>query len=279
MEVSIPASLPTFLERVLTRAVANPSSETIRPLYSILSGVGCAELLAVSQPLVARLQEQLKQLLCCSLDFDGHHIEIFCLAIYAKMASTETLILSSRKESSSLSNSDTSERCPEARFETARKYFGSQKASKTMDITVAKTRKALSQSRSQSCGATLDMTIELLYLCSEIVRSVSDIEKLNWMTNRRGMSKASLDGILRAELNPCVRTAVRSWGCGLPTVELILYQAAEFAIALYGQSRVPSELHGVIKQLFQVPPQMFASPDLIAAYVVSKVPLMPLCDC
>lgn len=220
-----------------------------------------------------RLQEQLKQLLCCSLDLGEHHIEIFCLAIYAKMITTEFLVPSGRKESPSPDGSDTSDGCAEARFETARKYFGSQKASKTMDITVAKTRKALSQSRSQSSYATLEMTIELLYLCSEIVRSVSDTEKSNWMTNRRGMSKASLDGILRAELDPCVRAAVRCLGCSLLMMELISHQAVEFAIALYGQSRVPSELHGAIKQLFQVPPQVFASSDLIAAYIVSRVSL------
>ncbi|KAL8792588.1 MAG: hypothetical protein Q9195_004811 [Heterodermia aff. obscurata] len=79
--ISIPAKLPTFLESVLARAVAAPSADTIRPVYLILSGVGCTELRSLSQPLVIRLQEELKKILCCNVKVDDHHAKMLCLAL------------------------------------------------------------------------------------------------------------------------------------------------------------------------------------------------------
>ena len=209
MYVSVPEQLPTFLESVLARAVAAPSTETIRPVYLILSGVGCAELRSLSQPLVIRLQEQLKQILCCNFKVDDHHAKMLCLALLAKLTSREVSIPVSKQVLSPTDASRGSETCQRDQFGPSRGYFGPQKASKTLDITVVTARYAVSQSRSETCAATIGTMIEILNLCAEVARSVSGTDKRTWIMTRGSMSKAPLNGLLKSEVDPKARLAVR----------------------------------------------------------------------
>lgn len=208
LDVPIPAALPAFLGHVLARAVVNPSAETIRPVYLILSSVGCVELWALSQSLVTCLQEQLKQILCGSLPVDAHHAKMLCLAVLAKLASTEAL---SSYDGKNWSSTDTSCKGVEYQgdhFKPARKYFRTEKASKTLDMVATTARHALSHSCSPTDAMTLGSMMEILNLCTEIVRSVSGIEKQTWLTARRAVSKAPLDKMLRVELEASARPAV-----------------------------------------------------------------------
>ena len=207
--VSIPAQLPTFLESVLARAVVAPSAETVRPVYLILSGVDCGELRSLSQPLVIRLQEQLKQILCCNVKVDDHHIKMLCLALLAKLTSREVSIPVSMPVLSHADASRSKETCQGDQCGPTRGYFGPQKASKTLDITVVTARYAVSQSRSETCAATLETMIEILNLCTEVARSVSGTDRRAWIMTRGSMSKAPLNGLLKTEVDPKARLAVR----------------------------------------------------------------------
>ena len=206
--MSIPAAFPEFLDRVLARAVVKPSAETIRPIHSILSGSGCSELLAVSQSLVVRLQEQLKQILNSRRDTEDESPTVFCLAVFATLASTQSLAFEGRQEPLVMSQSETSAEGRHDRLEIARKFIGPYRASKTLDLTVASARRLCSK----SCIEPLDSIIERLSLCKEIVTSVADIDKQKWLTTRVAMSKAPIDGILRSDIDPRVRSAVRTTG-------------------------------------------------------------------
>ena len=204
--MSIPAAFPRFFDKILARAVAKPSAETIRPVHSILSGSGCSELLAASQSLIVRLQEQLKQILNSRRDAEDESPTLFCLAVFAILASTQPLAFEGRQEPLAVRESETSDEGWHDRLEIARKFIGPHRASKTLDLTVASARRLCSK----SCTGPLNSTIERLNLCREIVTSVADIDKQKWLTNRVAMSKAPIDGILRSDLDPRVRSAVRT---------------------------------------------------------------------
>lgn len=192
---------------MLVRAVAKPSADTIRPIYLILSGLGCSELWASSQTLLVRLQEQLKQILSCRRDYEDQSSTLLCLAIFARLAAPQLSTVDGRRASPSVSAFDTSDEGRQGRLEIARKFFEPQRASKTLDFTVVSARILCSQ----SCVASLDSIIESLSLCKEIVKSVADVDKRRWLTNRGPMSKAPIDGILRSDLDPSVQSAVRNF--------------------------------------------------------------------
>lgn len=204
--MSIPAAFPVFLDKVLAKAVAKPSAETIRPIHSILSGSGCSELLAASQSLVVRLQEQLKQILNSRRDTEDESPTVFCLAVFANLASTLPLAFEGRQQPFVVSQSAISDEGRHDRLEIARKFIGPHRASKTLALTAASSRKLCSK----SCIEPLDSIIERLNLCKEIVTSVADVDKQKWLTARVDMSKALIDGILRSDLDPRVRSAVRT---------------------------------------------------------------------
>ena len=178
-------------------------------MYVILSGVGCAELRSLSQPLVLRLQEQLKQILCCNVKVDDHHAKMLCLALLAKLTSRNVSIQVSKQALLPTDASHISETCQGDRSGDTRGYFGPQKASKTLDITVVTARYAVSQSRYETCATTLEMMIEVLNLCTEVARSVSGTDKRTWIMTRGSMSKALLNGLLKSEVDPKARLAVR----------------------------------------------------------------------
>ena len=217
--MSVPAAFPGFFDRILARAVAKPSAETIRPIHSILSGSGCSELLAASQSLVVRLQDQLKQILNSRRDTEDESPTVFCLAVFAALASMQPLAFEGLQEPLLASQSDTGDEGRYDRLEIARKFIGPHRASKTLDLTVASARRLCSK----SCIDRRDSVIERLNLCREIVTSVADSDKQKWLTNRVAMSKASIDGILRSDLDPRVRSAVRT-SCMIYTTNLNLYR-------------------------------------------------------
>ena len=204
LDISVPAASSVFLNKVLARAVAKPSSDTIRPIYLILSGLGCSGVWASSQTLLVRLQEELKQILNCRRDYEDQLSTLLCLAVFARLASAQLFASDGRRDSSCLSTPGISDEGLQNRLIIAQKFFGPQRASKTLDLTVASARILCSQ----SCVATLDSIIEGLSLCREIVKSVAIVDKRKWLTNRTSMSKAPIDGILRSDLDHSVQSAV-----------------------------------------------------------------------
>ena len=200
----IPAVLPVFVERVLAKAVTDPTVDRLRPIHAILSGVNCRELCALSQKLVAQLQGQLRRILQLQsgLDQEAHSAKMICLAVLARMASVEVALSDKGRDPFIAAE------CNANHFEAARKFFGPKKALKTMDMTVTTARWACSQSRSQKNVATIDEAIEILGYCKEIVQAIDATEKRTWLANKATKSKIPTDVILRSEMDCRVRRAV-----------------------------------------------------------------------
>ena len=205
----MPAALPAFLERALAKAVTNPTVDNLKSIYNVLCGTGCAELWSLSQALVLDLQSQLKQVLCCNLEVRDHHKRMICLALLSKVASVEVSATPDRKDLSSTDAICTDQETKGNSLSAARKFFGPEKALKTLEATTTIARYAISQSLSQTCPAALGTAIEMLNLCAETAKSVSDAEKRAWLTNRRTMSRAVLEKVLRGDLEPNAQLAVR----------------------------------------------------------------------
>ena len=149
---------------------------------------------------------------------------MLCLALLAKLTSREVSVPVSKQVLTPRVASRINEACQGDQSEPARGYFGPQKASKTLDITVATARYAVSQSRSGTCATTLGTMIEILNLCTEVARSVDGTDKRNWIMTRGTMSKAPLNGLLKSEVDSKARLAVRCLCVSVLTIQIISYR-------------------------------------------------------
>lgn len=142
-----PAVLPVFLSRILDRAVKSPSTDSIRPIYTILCGLAPDWLDGLPTDIVVHLQDQLTKLIVVP-GSEHHSANLICLAVLAKLASvkTETSLSSKRPLSidgrssplnASLNNAGLS-RGSVDRYSSARQFFTAKRSAKTVGLVTLK---------------------------------------------------------------------------------------------------------------------------------------------
>ena len=142
-----PAILPTFLSRVLDRAVTSPSADSIRPIHTILCGLAPDWLGDLPTEIVVHLQDQLTKLIVVP-GSEHHSANLICLAVLAKLASVKTeSSLSSKRplsidgRSSPLNaslNSIELSRGSVDRYSSARQFFTAKRSAKTVGLVTLK---------------------------------------------------------------------------------------------------------------------------------------------
>ena len=167
--------------KCLERAVESLSSQTIRPVYLLLSGVEATYVDILPFQILHSLQNQMIRVLT-NLDSDDHLASLLCLAILAKLSSwprgTEDL------KPKAQSNNDIGLVSVDP-FLPARKFFSSR-VPKTLDLVVIK---AIT-SCSQSCQLSTDEIVESLRLSREIVNAFDKKERNHWLSgNVRKINK------------------------------------------------------------------------------------------
>lgn len=203
-----PAAVASFLQKLLEKAVQAPSAETIRPIYSILSGVGYSFLDILPLETVNRFQLQLIQILK-GLEVEEHSANLICLAILANLAAREITGSTasdalSLPDATSTRNQDVSE--SNDRYHAARQFFTAKRASKTLDLVVLK----VILSCSKVCSLRRDEVMESLKLSEEIVDAVSSGERSSWMDRNAAKVKKLSDKILHHDLDGDTQCAVGS---------------------------------------------------------------------
>lgn len=194
----------------LEKAVQSLSPETIRPVYLLLSGVEASYLDILPFDFLYRLQSQMIEVLT-NLNSDVHMANLLCLAVLAKFSSRPGLM---EKPLPSVQCSPNDETEPESadRFLTARKFFSSRKAPKTLDLVVIKAITACSQ----SCQLSSHEIVESLKLSREIVDAFDQKEKSSWLAGNGRKIKKLYEKILRPDIEAKVQCEVgeRQWlGC------------------------------------------------------------------
>ncbi len=190
----------------MERGVQAPSAENIRPLYSILSGIGFNFLDILPLEIVNRFQSQLIKILK-SLEVEDHSANLICLAILANVAS-QAVMNSTASDGSCMPNATSSRIQDEPpssdRYQSSRQFFTAKRASKTLDLVVLK----VILSCSRSCSLRLDEVMESLSLSQEIIDAVPCSERSSWMERNSGKVKKLSEKILRHDIDRELECAV-----------------------------------------------------------------------
>ena len=220
LQVPIPSTVASFLQRLLERAVQAPTAENVRPIYLTLSGVGFNFLEILPLEIVARFQSQLIKILK-DLEVEDYSANLICLAVLANVASLD--IVDSTKldgscmpDATSSKNQDVPQ--PSDRYQPARQFFTAKRASKTLDLVVLK----VILSCSKNCSLGLDDIVESLKLSTEIIDAVSSSERSCWMERNVTKVKKLYEKILRHDLDGEVAYTVGFDGKSIPILADLL---------------------------------------------------------
>lgn len=238
---SLPAEIPNLLTELVQRASQSPSIETMRPLHSLLRGIGCQSLEMLPPTLLKQAQSRLMKF-PATLDKNAHTTYALCLAVLAKFASADSLSIlrldlpvsdiGNRKEAGD-------------QFEPAGKFFGNKNIAKMKTVVLVRARWACSP----SCTATVDDRIEILRLDKETIQFINS-EARQHSQSRDASNEAKLEEyILQQELDGEVRHA-----------------ALEFVAALHHPLPIPAEL-GQSVRLQLHDPDALCAPTVLENYL------------
>jgi len=202
------AAVASFLQKLLEKAVQAPSTKNIRPIYSILSGVGFSFLDILPLETVNRFQLQLIKILK-GLEVEDHSANLICLAILANLATREITDSTVSDELSILDatstrNHDVSEL--NDRYHAARQFFTAKRASKTLDLVVLK----VILSCSKICSLRRDEVMESLKLSEEIIDAIPSGERSSWMDRNVVKIKKLSNKVLHHDLDRVTKCVVGS---------------------------------------------------------------------
>ncbi|KAL9021841.1 MAG: hypothetical protein Q9185_000968 [Variospora sp. 1 TL-2023] len=179
--MAVPISITPFLTSHLDKALETPSTHTIGPIFKILSGVGPHSLDALPLDLVARLQEQFKKLLQ-TVGTQQHMTDLFCLAVLAVMASSQSSSSTSQEKLPSRNTEHEASTINQSRVCNEARQYLSKRAAKTLDLVVLKIIFVCSK----SCTLTASEVIESLRLSQEIINAIDTADRRSWMVNDKG---------------------------------------------------------------------------------------------
>ncbi|KAL9121926.1 MAG: hypothetical protein Q9187_001518 [Circinaria calcarea] len=185
---AVPAALPAFLLRILDKASESPSVITVKPLYSLITGVGTGFLDILPPRSIIRLQEQLTDIISRSVQDPS--VSLLCLAVLAKIAA------------------DGDEEVDQEDSYYLAKRFFNKRASKTLDLVVLWAVQMCSRTTSENTDGSQAM--ENLKLAAEIIRAVNAHARSTWIALPKNllMTRRLQGKILCKEANHDVRIAV-----------------------------------------------------------------------
>ena len=165
--------------------------------------------------LLIRLQEHLLKMLRV-LEAGDHSANLLCLAILAKIASSEVTHMETLERplgsdkvcSPNTSPSPGPTRSLTVNYNSAKHFFTAKRASKTLDLVVLKVILACSR----SCSLSSSEIIESLRISEEIVDAIGNEEKRTWMLKNSTKSRKLHEKILRPGIDIGVRCAVGTYG-------------------------------------------------------------------
>ena len=200
-----PSKAPTLITKCLKKAIESLSSETVRPVYLLLSGVSSYfDILPLD--ILSTVQNRTIEVLS-ELDSDNHLGNLLCLAVLARFSSRPGVIKKLLVNVHSSPN-DAIEPQPKDTFFPARKFFSSNKALKTLDLVVIKAIKACSQ----RCQLSANDIVESLKLSREIIDALDKKERISWLAGNNQKTKKLYEKILRPDIEDKVQCEVSRRG-------------------------------------------------------------------
>lgn len=203
-DTPLPASAAVFFLKVMDEAVQTATASTIRPVYSMLVGVGPLLLDVIPEAEATQFQERLIRLL---RNVDDQAANLLCLAIFARLVVRSTGPTSSA-EVSSEGQTPVGATIPTAqisRYHTIQQFFNQKRAVKTLDLVVLRVIFACSNSSNLS----LKDSVESLELAKEIISAVDVEEKVDWLKSNGPKLRKLYEKVLRVDLAGELQSMVR----------------------------------------------------------------------
>ena len=206
LESPRPSKAPILITKCLEKAIESLSSETVRPVYLLLSGIESRSFEILPFNVLSSVQSRTIEVLS-ELDSDNHLGNLSCLAILARFSSRPGVIKKSLVNAHSSPN-DAIEPEPTDIFSPARKFFSSRKTLKILDLVVIKAIKACSQ----RCQLNANDIVESLKLSREIVDALDKKERSSWLAGNNQKTKKLYEKILRPDIENKVQCEVSRRG-------------------------------------------------------------------
>lgn len=202
-DTPLPASAASFFLKVMETAVQTAAASTIRPIYSMLAGVGPGLLDVMPEAEVMQFQDRLVRLL---RKMDDQTANLLCLAIFARLVTGSTWPSStaeiSSHEPSPASNTIRTEKT--SRYYTIEQFFNQKRAVKTLDLVVLRVIFACSNSSNLS----LEDSVESLKLAKEIIGAINVEEKDQWLNSNGPKVRKLYEKVLRVDLTGDLQSLV-----------------------------------------------------------------------
>lgn len=199
--MSLPAEISGFFSAIVQCAIDFPSTETIRPVHLVISGIGARILETLVASSLSRLQGQLIKIVS-RMDKDNHDMNALCLAILAQMASTE-LSTDTASSTSSITSADQGNDRPDL-FESARKLFVDKNVPRLLEFAFGRARWACSPNVSESIAHR----IEVLELCKRTIEPTNAVARQSWLCSKSSQSRKVNEHVNREDLHAEVRGVV-----------------------------------------------------------------------
>ena len=224
----VPAPLPAFLLRVLDRASESPSVLTVKPFYSLITGVGTGLLDILPSKNIVRLQEQLIDILSRSVQDPS--VSLLCLAVLARISADR--------------DEEVNQDDP---YYPAKRLF-SKKASKTLDLVVLWAVQMCSSTALENMDDSQAM--ENLKLAAEIICVVDAHPRSTWIAlpDNLKLIRRLQGKILRQDVNRDVKVAVLAIMSSLDNVVSFPEELVSVLESVLERSPLPHGTEAVIEK-------------------------------
>ncbi|OJJ43467.1 hypothetical protein ASPZODRAFT_161688 [Penicilliopsis zonata CBS 506.65] len=192
-ELVLPASLSSYILKLVEQMSRDPCMETILPVYQLFHGLKTSPstLRSLSSQTMSTIQVEFTKTL---RNIDDHMGNLLCLATFSHIVSA-TLRAPVNKEHGSIAASPLCSHW----LQQLRHFFGPKRALKTLDLVVLRVILACSASCN---GLTTSQAAESIRLAIEICDAVEPEQKAAWVTGN-GLKIAKLCAkVTRDDINP-----------------------------------------------------------------------------
>lgn len=172
----IPAQLPSLVLALIESMVRQPTSETITPLYRIITGIRGSILDILPGDSMSRFQSECTRIL---RKLDDHVSSLLCLAMFARIASAETRPSAQRP----------------VWLRSICQFFDATRGLKTLDLVFLRVILACSSTTELSPSQSIDCIL----LAKEICDAVEPSQKTSWIQSGKAKILKLCEKILKAD--------------------------------------------------------------------------------
>ena len=242
----VPASVTGFLEWTVKAAVEEPCAASIRPVYSLLCGLGVDHLNILPVDIVIALQNSLIKVL---KSLNEHVGNLLCLAVFANFHLYSELRpgYSSGSSPWSISSGEKEQAAkhPEDIYGPSRQFFQAKRASKTMDLVVLRMILACSS----NSELKQDQALEILELSKVIIGAIEGKEKNAWHGRNSAKVDKLIEKVLRKDLDPRIQTKALEALALFSNVKDLPLEIIQLVEGLLLREEEPSD-HGDLIQIY-----------------------------